>query len=179
MDDETPEGASLEAPVKFFNRAKGFGFVTLPDGQDVFFHVSSLTPLGLTAVDQGDVLVCEVGDVPRGRQRAYLAGLGCRVEERGPDDWLVTPPSWRYDIGIEEDVVEALAQRIQQRQRLARAERVGVELAQSRQHLGLGGAVAGVSRGGALARLGVVWPTGAPPAPPGHRARRAPCRRRG
>lgn len=68
MDDETPEGASLEAPVKFFNRAKGFGFVTLPDGQDVFFHVSSLTPLGLTAVDQGDVLVCEVGDVPRGRQ---------------------------------------------------------------------------------------------------------------
>ncbi len=68
MDDDTPEGASLEAPVKFFNRAKGFGFVTLPDGQDVFFHVSSLTPLGLTAVDQGDVLVCEVGDVPRGRQ---------------------------------------------------------------------------------------------------------------
>ena len=68
MDDDIPEGASLEAPVKFFNRAKGFGFVTLPDGQDVFFHVSSLTPLGLTAVDQGDVLVCEVGDVPRGRQ---------------------------------------------------------------------------------------------------------------
>lgn len=68
MDDDIPEGASLEAPVKFFNRAKGFGFVTLPDGQDVFFHVSALTPLGLTAVDQGDVLVCEVGDVPRGRQ---------------------------------------------------------------------------------------------------------------
>jgi CspA family cold shock protein len=68
LDDDTPEGASLQAPVKFFNRAKGFGFVTLPGGQDVFFHVSSLTPLGLTAVDQGDVLVCEVGDVPRGRQ---------------------------------------------------------------------------------------------------------------
>jgi CspA family cold shock protein len=68
LDDDIPEGASMEAPVKFFNRAKGFGFVTLPDGQDVFFHVSSLTPLGLTAVDQGDVLVCEVGDVPRGRQ---------------------------------------------------------------------------------------------------------------
>ena len=58
----------MQAPVKFFNRAKGFGFVTLPDGQDVFFHVSSLTPLGLSAVDQGDVLVCEVGEVPRGRQ---------------------------------------------------------------------------------------------------------------
>ena len=54
--------------MKFFNRAKGFGFVTLADGKDVFFHVSSLTAIGKTAVDQGDVLVCEIGDVPRGRQ---------------------------------------------------------------------------------------------------------------
>lgn len=40
----------------------------MPDGSDVFFHVSSLTPLGLSGVDQGDVLVCEIGNVPRGRQ---------------------------------------------------------------------------------------------------------------
>lgn len=68
MEDDIENGVAIEAPVKFFNRAKGFGFVTLPDGQDVFFHVSSLTAIGQTAVDQGDVLVCEVGDVPRGRQ---------------------------------------------------------------------------------------------------------------
>jgi len=82
LEDDIENGAQIEAPVKFFNRAKGFGFVTLPDGnrakgfgfvtlpdgQDVFFHVSALTAIGQTAVDQGDVLVCEVGDVPRGRQ---------------------------------------------------------------------------------------------------------------
>ena len=68
LEDDAESGATVEAPVKFFNRAKGFGFVTLPDGQDVFFHVSSLTAIGQTAVDQGDVLVCEIGDVPRGRQ---------------------------------------------------------------------------------------------------------------
>jgi CspA family cold shock protein len=68
LEDDIENGVAIEAPVKFFNRAKGFGFVTLPDGQDVFFHVSSLTAIGQTAVDQGDVLVCEVGDVPRGRQ---------------------------------------------------------------------------------------------------------------
>lgn len=68
MEDDIENGVAIEAPVKFFNRAKGFGFVTLPDGQDVFFHVSSLTAIGQAAVDQGDVLVCEVGDVPRGRQ---------------------------------------------------------------------------------------------------------------
>ncbi len=54
MEDDIENGAPIEA--------------TLPDGQDVFFHVSSLTAIGQTAVDQGDVLVCEVGDVPRGRQ---------------------------------------------------------------------------------------------------------------
>jgi len=39
-------------------------------------------------------------------QRSYLERLGCQVTERGADDWLVSPPSWRYDMRIEEDVVE-------------------------------------------------------------------------
>ncbi len=42
-------------------------------------------------------------------QRTYLERLGCQVLERGTDDWLVTPPSWRYDMTIEEDVVEEVA----------------------------------------------------------------------
>jgi len=48
-------------------------------------------------------------DVPLADQRAYLERLGCQVIERGDDDWLVTPPSWRYDMSIEEDVVEEVA----------------------------------------------------------------------
>lgn len=40
-------------------------------------------------------------------QRHYLTALGCRVEEAAPvGGWSVTPPSWRYDIVIEEDLVE-------------------------------------------------------------------------
>jgi CspA family cold shock protein len=30
--------------VKFFNEAKGFGFITPPDGPDVFVHVSNIEP---------------------------------------------------------------------------------------------------------------------------------------
>lgn len=48
-------------------------------------------------------------DVPLPHQRLYLERLGCQVTERGADDWLVTPPSWRYDMTIEEDVVEEVA----------------------------------------------------------------------
>ncbi len=28
--------------VKFFNESKGFGFITLEDGKDIFVHVSGL-----------------------------------------------------------------------------------------------------------------------------------------
>lgn len=48
-------------------------------------------------------------DVPRSVQRGYLGALGCKVVERELDDWRVTPPSWRYDINIEEDVIEEVA----------------------------------------------------------------------
>ncbi len=48
-------------------------------------------------------------DVPSDSQRAYLTALGCEVEERASDDWLVAPPSWRYDLALEEDVVEEVA----------------------------------------------------------------------
>ncbi len=48
-------------------------------------------------------------EVPAADQRAYLERLGCRVEEREVDAWVVTPPSWRYDLAIEEDLVEEVA----------------------------------------------------------------------
>ena len=45
-------------------------------------------------------------DVPIEEQHGYLERLGCSVQERAVDDWLVTTPSWRFDLGIEEDLVE-------------------------------------------------------------------------
>ena len=45
-------------------------------------------------------------DVPTNQQRRYLEALGCDVDESGADEWRVTPPSWRFDMSIEEDVVE-------------------------------------------------------------------------
>ena len=45
-------------------------------------------------------------DVPLDTQQRYLEGLGCSVEPLGDDRWRVTPPSWRFDLAIEEDLVE-------------------------------------------------------------------------
>jgi phenylalanyl-tRNA synthetase beta chain len=41
--------------------------------------------------------------------QSRLHALGMRVEPTGPDAWRVTPPSWRFDIAIEADLIEELA----------------------------------------------------------------------
>jgi phenylalanyl-tRNA synthetase beta chain len=38
-----------------------------------------------------------------------LSRLGCRVKPTGPGQWEVQPPSWRFDLAIEEDFAEELA----------------------------------------------------------------------
>jgi phenylalanyl-tRNA synthetase beta chain len=48
-------------------------------------------------------------DVPAQRQRRYLEALGCGVREEGDDAWRVRPPSWRFDLSIEEDLIEEVA----------------------------------------------------------------------
>jgi phenylalanyl-tRNA synthetase beta chain len=47
-------------------------------------------------------------DMPLDTMKGYLQRLGLAVKEAG-DAWLVTPPSFRFDLAIEEDLVEELA----------------------------------------------------------------------
>lgn len=47
--------------------------------------------------------------VPEQDQRRYLRSLGLELIKASGAEWLVRPPSWRFDISIEEDVVEEVA----------------------------------------------------------------------
>ena len=49
--------------VKFFNATKGFGFITLEDGKDIFFHVSEVQ--GQEPRD-GDKVEFEIGEGRKG-----------------------------------------------------------------------------------------------------------------
>jgi phenylalanyl-tRNA synthetase beta chain len=51
-------------------------------------------------------------DVPADVLRDKLRGLGLLVEDAGAGQWRVTPPSWRFDIAIEADLIEELARTI-------------------------------------------------------------------
>lgn len=45
-------------------------------------------------------------DVDKKTQQNYLEALGCTVKTLADDEWRVTIPSWRFDLAIEEDLVE-------------------------------------------------------------------------
>ena len=48
-------------------------------------------------------------DIPLDKQKRYLEALGFGVTERSEDDWLVSAPSWRFDMSIREDLIEEVA----------------------------------------------------------------------
>jgi phenylalanyl-tRNA synthetase beta chain len=49
-------------------------------------------------------------DVAATVQRGYLTALGCRIEGSDDDEaWTVHPPSWRFDLSLEEDLIEEVA----------------------------------------------------------------------
>lgn len=67
MEPVLPSGDPVRGTVKWFNAEKGFGFVTLEDGADVFLHSSVITRSGLS-VNERDKVRVRVGQGMKGRQ---------------------------------------------------------------------------------------------------------------
>lgn len=62
--------------VKFFNAAKGFGFIQPDDGsKDVFVHISSLEKAGLQTLDDGQKVSFDVQAGRDGRLSAEQLSL--------------------------------------------------------------------------------------------------------
>jgi CspA family cold shock protein len=54
--------------VKWFNAAKGFGFIERAEGGDVFVHFSSIKAEGFKSLEKGQKVEFTVGDGPKGPQ---------------------------------------------------------------------------------------------------------------
>jgi CspA family cold shock protein len=65
---------SVSGRVKWFDDAKGFGFVASDDGgKDVFVHISVLGPSGISHLAEGQAVNMRVVDTPKGREAISLS----------------------------------------------------------------------------------------------------------
>lgn len=58
--------------VKWFNDAKGFGFIQQEDGPDVFVHFSAIQQEGFKSLQEDDRVEFEVVEGPKGPQAANV-----------------------------------------------------------------------------------------------------------
>ncbi|QQR89941.1 MAG: cold shock domain-containing protein [Myxococcales bacterium] len=52
--------------VKWFNDAKGFGFIKLEEGPDVFVHYSQIDGEGFRTLEEGETVEFELVEGPKG-----------------------------------------------------------------------------------------------------------------
>lgn len=61
--------------VKWFNNEKGFGFITVDGGDDVFVHFSAITGDGFKSLEEGQAVEFTIVEGARGPQAADVTKL--------------------------------------------------------------------------------------------------------
>ena len=59
--------------VKWFNDSKGYGFISQPEGEDVFVHFSSIVGDGFRTLTEGEEVEFELTTTEKGSQAANVS----------------------------------------------------------------------------------------------------------
>lgn len=65
----------MTGKVKWFNAAKGYGFITGDDGVEVFVHFSSINQDGYKSLDDGQAVSYEVTEGEKGPQAVNVTKI--------------------------------------------------------------------------------------------------------
>lgn len=72
MDKARSAQEKARGNVKWFNDAKGFGFITVPDGRDVFVHHTAIIAEGFRTLSEGQAVEFDIMEGPKGLQAANV-----------------------------------------------------------------------------------------------------------
>tara|TARA_Y100000590_G_C15634196_1_gene982323 strand:- start:779 stop:1318 length:540 start_codon:yes stop_codon:yes gene_type:complete len=94
--DPYRDAETVSGRVKWFNAAKGFGFITTDEGVgDVFVHLSALRQAGFHSLHEGMTLTCRVVQGPKGLQAVEVTSVDKTTAsvtfDENDDDDLVIP----------------------------------------------------------------------------------------
>jgi CspA family cold shock protein len=64
-----------QGTVKWFNDAKGFGFISRQNGEDVFVHFSAIQSNGFRSLQEGQAVQFSVVKGPKGLQAESVTAL--------------------------------------------------------------------------------------------------------
>jgi CspA family cold shock protein len=67
--------ALAQGHVKWFNDAKGYGFITRENGPDVFVHYSAIAGDGFRSLAEGQAVQFEITEGPKGLQATNVTKL--------------------------------------------------------------------------------------------------------
>lgn len=65
----------MTGTVKWFNAEKGYGFITVENGDDVFAHFSAIQGEGFKTLNEGQQVEFDVVESDRGPQAANIVKL--------------------------------------------------------------------------------------------------------
>ena len=65
----------MQGRVKWFNSARGYGFIGREDGPDVFVHYTAIAGEGYKTLNEGDTVEFEIVQGPKGPQASNVVKL--------------------------------------------------------------------------------------------------------
>ena len=83
---------TVKGTVKWFNEARGYGFLSQPEGEDIFVHYTAIQGNGFRTLKEGQEVDVKVIEIKDGKISLSIKTLLENPEEPAADEGNITIP---------------------------------------------------------------------------------------